>query len=132
MKTDFLCPKCLGYLSVGKNVIFNIRNKKKVGGLLLLSPVLGDYTYEMHPSYQLSSGEELDFFCPICHTSLSVTGTENLASVILLDENGVKHYVIFSKKEGEQCTYKISDNELKRFGAHSGNYVDFISASMMK
>lgn len=132
MKTEFLCPKCSGYLSVGENVIFNIRNRKNVGGLLLLSPILGNYTYQMHPSYQIEAGEKLNFFCPICHVSLSVKGVENLASVIMLDENNTSHHVVFSSKEGEQCTYKITGEVIEKFGAHADNYVDFISASMLK
>jgi len=132
MKTDFLCPKCSGYLSVGENVIFNIRNRKNVGGLLLLSPALGNYTYKMHPSYLIDAGEKVDFFCPICHASLSVKGVENLASVIMLDENKTMHHVVFSSKEGEQCTYKISDKVIEKFGAHAENYLDFVSASMLK
>lgn len=132
MKTDFLCPKCSGYLSVGENVIFQIRNRENVGGLILLSPVLGDYTYTMHPSYQIKPREEVDFFCPICHASLSVKGAENLASVLMLDENRIKHRVIFSKKEGEKCTYKISDKGIEKYGEHAENYLDFVSASMLK
>jgi len=132
MKTDFLCPKCSGYLSVGENVIFNIRNRKNVGGLLLLSPSLGDYTYTMHPSYQISPGEDIDFFCPICHASFSVKGVENLASILMIDEKGLKHHVVFSKKEGEQCTYKVSDQVIEKYGVHAQNYLDFISASMLK
>jgi len=132
MKTDFLCPKCSGYLSVGQNVIFQIRNRENVGGLLLLSPIIGDYTYVMHPSFKISTGEKVDFFCPICHASLSVKGVENLASVILIDENSTKYHVVFSSKEGEQCTYKISDEVIEKFGADSDNYVDFVSASMLK
>ncbi len=132
MKTDFLCPKCSGYLSVGENVIFNIRNRKNVGGLLLLSPSLGDYTYTMHPSYQISPGEDIDFYCPICHASLSVKGIENLASILMIDEKGLKHHVVFSKKEGEQCTYKVSDQVIEKYGLHAQNYLDFISASMLK
>jgi len=132
MKTDFLCPKCSGYLSVGENVIFQIKNRKNVGGLLLLSPALGNYTYVMHPSFEINAGEEVDFFCPICHASLSVKSMENLASVEMLDENGVKHHVVFSKKEGEKCTYKISDQGVEKYGEHSENYLDFISACMLK
>ncbi|BDX36775.1 hypothetical protein CYCD_01300 [Tenuifilaceae bacterium CYCD] len=132
MKNNFLCPKCSGYLNVGEYVIFNIRNKKHTKGLLLLSPVLGNYTYEMHPSYEVSTGESVDFYCPICHASLSVEGSENLAAIILQEESGEKHHIVFSRKEGEKCTYKISNKTIEKFGAHANNYIDFISASMMK
>lgn len=130
MKTDFLCPKCSGYLSVGEKVIFSIKSKKNEKGLILLSPSLGNYNYQMHPSFQIATGEEVEFFCPICHASLSVEGVENLALVVMQDE--AKHFVIFSRKEGEQCTYKISDQKVEKFGEHANNYVDFITASMMK
>ena len=48
------------------------------------------------------------------------------------DENNERHYVVFSQKEGEKCTYKISDKKVEKFGEDADAYIDFISASMLK
>jgi hypothetical protein len=132
MRTDFICPKCRGHLSVDGNVIFAIKDKNHVGGLLLLSPLLGEYTYKVHPSYPMQPGEKFDFFCPICHASLNMKDSDNLAKVILLEDDAHEHYVVFSRKEGEQCTYKVSNERLQKYGPDSQKYLDFLSACMLK
>ena len=134
MKTDFLCPHCRGYLSVGNKVIFSIRKSGWSGGLLLLSPELGEYSYEHHASYQVKPGEEFDFLCPICHADLSVPGSEKLAKVLMHEKEGGEHefFVVFSRVEGEKCTFKISEKKLETYGDASSKYFDFLNASLMK
>jgi len=132
MKTNFICPKCRGYLNVGDKVIFSIKNKHRPFGLILLSPVLGDYKYEVNPSYEVGPGEEFDFHCPNCHKSLHVSGNEKFVRVVMIEDDNIEHWVVFSRKEGEQCTYKISDDSVTNYGADSHKYIDFLSASMLK
>ncbi|MCB8964248.1 MAG: hypothetical protein H6536_04315 [Bacteroidales bacterium] len=132
MKTDFLCPKCLGYLSVGSHVVFNVKNKDHEGGLILFSPVLGDYAYIANPSFKITPGESLEYRCPICHAPLSVKGADNLVEVIMVEDDNSQHRVVFSTKEGEKCTYKISDKGVEKYGQHADSYMDFITASFMK
>ena len=132
MKTTFICPKCKGYLNVGNNVIFTIKNPKHPYGIILLSPTLGDYNYIINPSYKVDSGEEYDFFCPMCRKSLSVSGIDNLVKVIMIGEDQKEHFVVFSRRAGEQCTYKITDDAIENYGADSKKYVDFLAASFMK
>ncbi len=86
MKNDFLCPNCRGYLSVGDRIVFTIKKKGWSGGILLLSPLLGDYSYENHSSYKIDPGEKFEFHCPICDFDFSVKGTDNLARIIMMDE----------------------------------------------
>lgn len=133
MKTHFFCPKCRGYLSVGNRVIFTIKKKGWSGGLLLLSPELGDYTYEHHTSFEIDSGEQLEFHCPICNFDFSVEGTENLARVLMREGDGEEFYVVFSKKEGERSTYKLSEVQIEEvWGEHAAQNIDFISAALLK
>lgn len=134
-KTEFVCPHCRGYLSVGDRVVFTIRKQGWTGGLLLLSPVVGDYQYENHWSYKIQPGEEFDFICPICHSNLSVPGTEKFAKVIMREEDdGRTHefYVVFSRVEGEKCTFKIAEKQVESFGESAHKYVDFVNASLLK
>lgn len=134
MKADFICPHCHGYLNVGENVIFTIRNARWSGGILLLSPELGEYTYHNHPSFKIDAGEEFDFLCPICHADLSVSGKEKLAKVIMREKDNGKHefFIVFSRKEGERCTFKVSEKHLETYGEAASKYVDFVNASLMK
>jgi hypothetical protein len=132
MKTDFICPKCKGYLNVGNNVIFSIKNKARPFGIILLSPILGDYKYEVNPSYQILSGEEFEFYCPNCHKLLSISGNDNLVEIIMTENDDNAHSVIFSRKAGEKCTYKISEGRITNYGIDAYKYVDFLSACLVK
>jgi len=133
MKTNFFCPKCQGYLSVADKVVFAIKKKGLDGGLLLLSPNLGEYTYEYHPSIELIEGEEIDFFCPMCGYDLTLEGVKKLARVKMQIDDKETFWVVFSKKKGERCTYKISDGgEKESFGEHSGLNIDILSINLLK
>lgn len=133
MKTNFFCPKCQGYLSVADKVIFAIKKKGLDGGLLLLSPKLGEYTYEYHPSIELTEGEQIDFYCPMCGHDLTVEGVNKLARVKMQIDDKETFWVVFSKKIGERCTYKISDDGQKEsFGEHASLNVDYLSVALLK
>lgn len=132
MKTDFLCPNCKGYLSLGENIVFKVKGNGQKKGILFLSRTLGDYTYAVNPNFAIDKGEELEFYCPICHADLSVSGSESLARVILREESRYEYYIVFSRKEGERCTYKLSEKKMDTYGEAVLKYVDFINASLMK
>ncbi|MFP4556577.1 MAG: hypothetical protein ACLFNU_06885 [Bacteroidales bacterium] len=133
MKHDFLCPKCQGYLNVGERVIFTIKKKDWPGGILLLSPKLGEYIYEKHPSHSIEPGEKLEFHCPICQYDLTVDGADNFAKVLMKEGDNDMFYVVFSKKEGEKCTYKISESKIEEtYGEDAGRNIDMLSASFFR
>ena len=67
---DFLCPGCENHIRVGEQIIFKVKNNKKQSALLLLSPQIGNYSSVKHPSFEIQPGEYLEFFCPLCNTSL--------------------------------------------------------------
>lgn len=133
MKNDFICPNCRGYISVNDKIIFTIKKEGWKGGILLLNPLLGNYDYLHHPSIKIEEGEKFEFHCPICDFDLSVEGTDNLAKVILQDNKMKEYFVVFSKREGEKCTYKISDSKLEEsFGEHAPRNIDLLSTSFFK
>lgn len=126
-RKDFICPKCKGHLLVGDKIIFiAITKKDKRPGVILLSPDVGDYTSILHPTFKIEEGEEVDFFCPICHGSLAATDIdEKLVKIIMIDENSDKYEIYFSGVTGEHCTYKISDKKIEKFGEASEKYYKY-------
>jgi protein-disulfide isomerase len=123
MKTNFICPKCSGHLQVGGYVIFAVTTKKGKRGLILLSPHLGDYTKFINSDFQVDEGEEVDFFCPLCHANLAANEVHpRLVRLLMIDENAEKHEIFFSGIEGEKCTYKISEKKYEKYGSASDTY----------
>lgn len=127
MKTDFICPKCGGHLLVGDKIIFTaITKKEKKRGLILLSPEVGDYAKIIHPTFKINEGEQIDFLCPICHVNLSARDVdENLIKILMVDEKSDKYEIYFSGVHGEQCTYKVSDDKVEKYGNASEKYYKF-------
>jgi hypothetical protein len=126
MDNHYLCPHCRGHLRVGDHIVFKIRNKKREKGLLLLHPEVGNYTSLKHPSFSFQEGERIDFFCPLCMSSLDAAIDENLVQVLMIDLGEKEHQVYFSRVAGEQITYKVSDEGIHQTGVHSYRYTHFV------
>jgi hypothetical protein len=122
---DFVCPKCKENLRVGDNIIFKVKNSRKQSGLLLLSPQIGNYTSLKHPSFEIQTGEALEFLCPLCNTSLISDIHKNLAHVILLDKSGEGHDVYFSQVVGEHSTFETNGESVHVAGEDAGRYTYF-------
>lgn len=122
---DFLCPKCLAHMRVGNHLILKVKNQKKQTGLLLLHPQIGNYASVKHPSFEISEGEALDVFCPVCNTSLESDIHSNLIHVILHEEGGQEHDVYFSRISGEKSTFETSGDALRIAGDDAGKYTYF-------
>jgi predicted RNA-binding Zn-ribbon protein involved in translation (DUF1610 family) len=122
---DFVCPKCQEHLRIGDNIIFKVKNSRKQSGLLLLSPHIGNYTSLKHPSFEIQTGESLEFYCPLCNTSLISDIHKNLAHVILLDKSGEGHDVYFSQVVGEHSTFETSGESVHIAGEDAGRYTYF-------
>jgi len=131
MKIDFLCPKCRGYLRVGDNIILTAKTQLGGEGMLLLHPELGNYKFEHHPSIQFEDGEQIDFYCPICHSKLTSKHHDDLAMVLMKDENNQTFEVLFSRIKGEKSTYRIIGESMEIYGKDSGEYVDFLNLSLL-
>ncbi|MEN8156367.1 MAG: hypothetical protein ABFS10_05405 [Bacteroidota bacterium] len=125
MKNHYLCPHCRGHLRVGDYIVFKIRNTKRDKGLLLMHPEVGNYTSIKHPQFNFQEGERVDFYCPICMSSLDGALDENLVQVIMIDEEGKEHEIYFSRIAGEKSTLTVSDNGVMMTGVHSYRYTHF-------
>lgn len=132
MKLDYMCPKCKGHLRTGDQIILTVKKKGWSGGLILMHPELGNYTFDNHPSFKFEEGEHFDFYCPICMAKLSSKKHENLCMILMRDENNQIFEVLFSRIKGEKSTYQIIGESIDRFGRDSDMYVNFISLSHLR
>jgi transcription initiation factor IIE alpha subunit len=122
---DFLCPKCKGHLRIGDNIIFKIKNRDKQHALMLLSPQIGNYTSVKHPSFEIQEGELVEFYCPLCNASLKSDIHENLALVLMKDEEEKSFAVYFSQIAGEHSTYETDGDAVHATGEDAGRYTYF-------
>ena len=122
---DFLCPKCSEHIRVGDNIIFKVRNSRKQSALLLLNPHIGNYTSVKHPSFEIRSGEYLEFYCPLCNASLMSDIHKNLARVIIQDSSGKSNDVYFSQIVGEHSTFTTDGEAVHIAGEDAGRYTYF-------
>ncbi|HBS88550.1 MAG: hypothetical protein A2W91_18085 [Bacteroidetes bacterium GWF2_38_335] len=125
---QYICPKCRGHLRINNMIIFSTMTLDKKYGLIIMNPRMGNYSYVNHPSFEFLKGELVDFFCPICHANLEHKAIhENLARIIMVDGKNKEHEILFSRRAGEQCTFKIKDNKIESFGRDSTIYFESLS-----
>jgi predicted RNA-binding Zn-ribbon protein involved in translation (DUF1610 family) len=122
---NFLCPRCREHIRVGDNIIFKVKNSRKQSALLLLSPQIGNYASIKHPSFEIKTGEYLEFYCPLCSAALMSDIHKNLARVVLQDENGKTTDVYFSQIAGEQSTFETDGESIRVAGSDAGKYTYF-------
>ncbi len=125
MHYDYFCPMCRGMLRVGDKLVFSAKTRDNKHGLILLSPELGDYTTEHHPSFDIKEGEEYKFYCPICHAKLNDQAHEKLVKILMTDEKGDEYEIFFSGIAGEKCTYRVRDKEKEELGPDREKYEQY-------
>ena len=130
MSLNYVCPHCNGYLNLEGCLVFSVKTKDNKAGLISLHPALGNYEFKKHPDFKFKAGDELEFYCPICHAPLSSDKHKKLVKIITVDEDNNKYDVLFSKVAGEKSTYKIVGETMEIFGDDSAEYIDFINLSM--
>ena len=125
MEFDYKCPKCKSLLNIGNKIVFSVKVKSENKGLIMFDKELGNYQVKKHDLIQYKKGEMVGFYCPICHENLAANDVNaNLARVLMVDDDGDEHIVLFSKIAGEQATYKLSGSELKAFGEDKHKYMN--------
>ncbi len=129
MNNSYVCPYCRGHLKLQDSIIFAAKTENGKRGLILVSPKLGDYHYSSHDSFTPSEGEKVQFFCPLCHANLAALSVnQNLAEIIMIDEDSVEWDIYFSEIVGEKCTYKIHDKQVETFGENSSRYINYFGS----
>jgi hypothetical protein len=92
---------------------------------MLLSPHIGNYSSVKHPTFDIRTGESLEYFCPLCNGSLTSAIHDNLAHVILQAENDKGNDVYFSRIVGEQSTFTTDGESVSVAGEDAGKYTYF-------
>jgi hypothetical protein len=130
MGIKYKCPHCNGYLNWKEDVLFSVFGKDGNGGLIALHPDIGNYSASAFSGFCPEEGVALEFYCPVCHASLTSSYHQNLVKVIMIDDEDREFTILFSKKTGEQSTYKIIGESMEIFGDDSAEYIDYINLSM--
>ena len=123
---NFLCPKCRSHLVPNRKIVLMAKLPDGTKGLLLLSPILGEYSANTHTTFQVNEGDKVDIFCPICHEDLGdYKDNKNLARIIMIDDRREEYDIVFSEIIGQRCTYKIHGEEVEKFGEDADLYTNF-------
>lgn len=130
MALNYLCPHCNGFISMGENIYFSVRTPDFKVGLISLHTKLGKYSIDKHSGFNFDDGEELDFYCPICHAELAAKAHTSLAKIVMIDEKKNQFEILFSKTAGKKSTYKVIGETMEIFGDDSAEYIDFINLSL--
>lgn len=132
MKKNFICPRCKGFLNVGNQIVLGAQKDRKTNGLVFFNPEIGNYITETNPGFSVKKGEIVDFFCPLCNKKLASDLHDNLARIIMVDEDQKSYEILFSKVSGEKSTYKVIGESIEAYGEHNSNYIDFLNLSSTK
>ena len=125
-ENHFLCPTCRGQLIPNNKIVLSAQKENGERGLILIDPTLGEYSAISHKNFNLSDGEHLKVFCPICHADLSEkSNPEDLAKVVMINGEKEETYVIFSIIVGKKCTYKVYGNRIEIFGSDADMHINF-------
>lgn len=127
MTNKYLCPKCRSLLIVSNNVVISAKANDGSEGLITLSPIIGDYNITFPPTLNLSTGDLLTLFCPVCHQDLASAKHINLAMLISMDDNGQEFELFFSRIVGERSTVKMIGEYAELFGEDVYKYQDHFS-----
>ena len=120
---DYICPNCKGHLNVGDYLVFATRTQRKHKGLLMMSPLVGNYEYVHHNNFVLNNGEKVDFECPICQSDLTSNQNIDYAMIHMVAENdGSEYDLYFSKETGNKSTYLVANDVVKSFGEDALDY----------
>lgn len=128
MENNFLCPRCRGLLNIGGYLVFSVKANIPRGGLVFLSPEIGDYKVVKHPRFNLEEGTMMEFYCPICHRKLRCSRHPGFARILMVNKDFNECEILFSRKVGEKSTFKIKDGSVEEYGKHSELHNKFIKS----
>ncbi len=122
MKAKYLCPNCKKTINVDEDIILLGKNSKGEKGLILLHTELGNYSSKISDHCFCEKGDLIDLFCPICSESLNYEFKMSYANLIKVEDK--ERIVIFSRKFGEQRTFKIEGEKVTSYGEHAIKFTD--------
>ena len=119
MKIIYQCPHCSAALNAKQNIILAAKKstEPKNKGLVLLHEELGNYTVASSASLTIETGDEVDFYCPVCKANLQARKNPDLAEFTRIDRTGSYETIFISRTYGERCTFQLSDKKkMKTYG----------------
>jgi len=127
MELIYKCPHCKASINAKRNIILasHKTGDKNNKGLVLLHEEIGNYTVAMSASLKLESGDEVDFYCPVCNHELNSEQGEHLASFLRVNETGEESTIVISRIYGERCTFQVDDKKrVKSYGESVQRYLN--------
>ena len=122
MGRHYHCPHCSKILNPGTKVVLLIDHHGE-RELILLSPVLGDYTVVYPLSFEPEPGRRYIFRCPVCQTNLISAFNDNLVELDAETDDGRSERVGFSRIWGERATFVGSGpGHVTLYGDHATRY----------
>lgn len=117
MKNVFGCPHCETVLNPSVKILLVARYRKKKG-MILLSPQPGNFKYICDSSVErlLHPGDTVTFSCPVCGADLTSPGNKKFAELVLIDPNGSRRKVEFSRVFGTHATFIVDGEAVTAFG----------------
>ena len=127
MRITYNCPECGAALNAKQNIILAARSVEdnKIRGLALLHEELGNYTVALTETLHVTSGDIVDFYCPVCMADLNSDKGENMAEFIRVDETGEESMIYISRVYGERCTFQVDEKkQVTSYGKSMRKYMD--------
>lgn len=123
MKSVYGCPHCKSVLNPSVKILLVIKYNKKQG-MILLSPQPGNFKFICDKTVEkaVKPGSSVTFCCPVCSTDLAAQGNKKFAELTLIDPNGHRRKVEFSRVFGKQATYIVDGDEVKAFGDDADDF----------
>ena len=124
MSWRYSCPRCEASLNPKDYIIL-------VGGpsggerrcLVGFHPQPGNYELHLPPGTELEEGQRWDFSCPVCHGDLTAADDDKLCALDMLDAEGQRRQVLFSRIAGDKATFVVADRRIEhQFGEGAREY----------
>lgn len=123
MSNTFFCPQCRASLNPGTKVIVRIQHGEKQG-LALLSPQVGNYTTILPENFDLTTGQQAFFSCPVCGSDFTSAHDDQLSEVLMAKGKDDFMRVNFSRTYGQKATFVVTESQVHSFGTDAELYLD--------
>lgn len=117
----YLCPHCRESLVRDEGIEFKVIKSTQDTHIIYLDPTLGKYEYTYDYTSIFFLGEQVDFFCPVCSSSLHYTKNKEYVKVIMSVSKYVEFDVLFSSIYGKHKTYLVDENFVESFGVDNNS-----------
>lgn len=127
MRLIYKCPHCGAAINAKRHIILaaHAADNPKNRGLALLHEEMGNYTVAMSSTLTVKTGDVVEFFCPVCNSSLISSKSDDMASFTRIDEMGEETTIYISRTYGERCTFQVDEKKrLKSYGDSVKKFLD--------